>query len=239
MEHVLLTLMFMIFLACLNYSVIYDSHSMMETTTAEDAVDSIAKAADTVYSLGPCSKTYVDIVVPNSAVSSSVGDNRISLTIDTGAGYSDIVAVTIGDVTGCMPSNPGACRVPIEMTCSGVLVVGGVLSLRPSEIRFNVTDGGTTVVELNLTNNEDAIVSSIGWTVTGGVSSWTSITDMAAGLGSGISDQFNATFTIPSGTPTGTYSGTLTVNGTGGLAEVPIAINVMGSGTSTTTPGNR
>jgi uncharacterized protein (UPF0333 family) len=57
-EYIMVLSILMMSLGYTSYYVIFDSKKTMDLATAQEAVDSLAKAANTVYSLGPCSKTY-------------------------------------------------------------------------------------------------------------------------------------------------------------------------------------
>lgn len=235
MEYVIVLATLMLILGYVVYYVLYDAQKTMELTAAQDAVDSLAKAANTVYSLGPCSKTYVFVTIPGSAFGGSVGHNTILLKINTRAGESDVYALTIGNVTGYVPSSPKSYSIPVEMTCSGVLLVGGGFSVNPQEIRLNLTHGTLYTADLSLTNNRDLTISGITSSVSGDISGWTTISGLASSINSGATDAFTATFNIPLGTYTGAYSGTIVITGTDALIEVPVVIYVNGVIPTTTT----
>ena len=104
------------------YSFTYSSGSV-SFSQAQDAVNTLAKAADYVYSLGVGSKTRVSIIIPNNVVSSSVTDKRILLKIRTSAGVSDMVAFTKANVSGSIPTSYGYYNMLVNMTEQGIVQI--------------------------------------------------------------------------------------------------------------------
>jgi len=229
MEYVLVLATLMLILGYVGYYVLSDLQRTLELTAAQDAVDSLAKAADTVYAMGPCSKTYVYVNIPNSAVGSSVSHKVIKLQVDTGGGVTDVLALTNGNVTGYLPYAGRGYKIPVELTCSGILLVGGGFSINPVEVRLNTTQGNSTSMELNLSNNRDIAITGITYNFSGEVSAWANVNDLASSLDSNAMDNFTVVFDVPAGTLTGTYSGTLAIRGSGeALVEVPVVLYVSG-----------
>jgi len=85
-EYVLVLGTLLIALGYVGYSVLNESETTIKLAKARNTVDSIAKAADSVYSLGPCSKTYVEVSIPDSVEETSVSDNIIELKIGWAGG---------------------------------------------------------------------------------------------------------------------------------------------------------
>lgn len=227
MEYVIIIAMLMLAFGYISYFTLSDLQVSMELANAQDVVDSLAKAANTVYSLGPCSKTYVFVTIPNSVVDSYVKQNTIGLEMSIMGGNTDIYAHTLGNVTGYLPATPRSYyKIPVEMTCSGVLIIGGGFSITSREIRLNITQGESGSINLNLTNERGTIIGGMDSFVIGGASNWITISGLATSIDPGITDEFTASFNIPSETRTGTYAGTLMINGTDAFIEVPIYIVV-------------
>lgn len=235
MEYMSILALLILVLGYVGYSTLYDSQMTVEMTKAQDAVNSIARAADIVYSLGPCSKTYVFITIPDLVVSSSVGNHTVLLRIAIGNGQSDVYATTIGNVTGYLSPISGVYKIPVEMTCSGVLIIGGGFSINPLEIRLNITHGNSSSFNIELTNNRDTTIENIDYSVSGDISGWTGIASLANSIDSGSTYTFTLDVTVPYGTYSGIYSGTLTITGSeNALIEIPIIINVTGVAVTTT-----
>lgn len=95
---------------------------------AEDAVNTIANAADTVYSLGPGSKKYVWITTPGGVTQTLVNNTEISMKLYIFKGESDVFATTKPIVIGSIPAEKGPHRVAAESLGSGVVRIGEVIA---------------------------------------------------------------------------------------------------------------
>lgn len=101
---------------------------------AEDAVNTLANAADTVYSLGPGSKKYVWISTPGGVTQSCVGlvegspicvdSKEVSMKMYIFGGESDVFAKTKPTVIGSIPTAKGPHRIAVESLGSGVVRIG-------------------------------------------------------------------------------------------------------------------
>jgi uncharacterized protein (UPF0333 family) len=98
------------------------SQQALSAGKASEAVETIAVAIDYVYSLGYGTYTTVDIRLPGSVSSGRVGDGEVMFVLDTKGGKSDIVAPTIANATGTLPTKTGTHRVLVNYTESGVVV---------------------------------------------------------------------------------------------------------------------
>lgn len=98
----------------------------IKLSQAQDAVNAVAKTADNVYSLGPGSKDYVWITIPESVSLSDVDqDNKlILLKLNIFGGSSDIYASTISNVTGSIPYRKGTYLIQVQMLSDGVVFIG-------------------------------------------------------------------------------------------------------------------
>lgn len=95
------------------YSLSYSSE-MVSYNQAKDAVDTIAKAVDHVYALGPQSKTSVYVTIPSNVVNSSVSRNIVKLIISVAGRQNEIIAITKANITGNIPTKPGYYQVNIS-----------------------------------------------------------------------------------------------------------------------------
>src|SRR3989344_1202904 len=87
----------------------------------DDAVTSLAQAANEVYSLSPGTKRVVTIEIPSGVQDDVVAGNEIVLkTSDRG----DIVATTNALVVGSIPTEKGRYNVEVEHLTSGVVRIG-------------------------------------------------------------------------------------------------------------------
>jgi len=106
------------------YYAISESTSNIKLNEAEDAVNTIAKAADSVYSLGPGTKKYVNIVIPGGVEQGSIDGNAIKLRVSLFGGVADIYARSKASLIGGVPLASGAHRISIEALDSGYVQIG-------------------------------------------------------------------------------------------------------------------
>ncbi|MBI2673403.1 hypothetical protein HYX19_04025 [Candidatus Woesearchaeota archaeon] len=116
----------------------YVSFSKLSDTVrvnqAEEAVSVLAKTADTVYSLGPGSKSYVWITVPSGAVSTSISNNELLLRLSIFGSISDFHANTKANISGSFPSSQGSYKMSATMLDNGIVVIGLVNDTTPPVI---------------------------------------------------------------------------------------------------------
>lgn len=104
-----------IMVAVFSFAVFYSADSVA-SAQAQDAVNAIAKMADSAYSTGKGSFLKTTVALPEGVVSSSVNGKFVTITIRTSAGTSTIVASTIANVNGSIPSTRGVFAVSANMT---------------------------------------------------------------------------------------------------------------------------
>ena len=93
----------------------------------------IAKAANSLYSLGPGNQKYMYINVPKGMVDVNIYQREISFTMETAQGTQDIILVSQGYVTGVIPTEPGTYRISMRVLGNGVVLIGfpycGIMSV--------------------------------------------------------------------------------------------------------------
>lgn len=97
------------------YSFTRSSDSIV-LSQAQDAVGTLAKATDYVYSLGTGSSTKVTITIPKNVVESSIQSKVILLRVKLSSGISDIKATTKADVFGNISTSQGTYNMFVNMT---------------------------------------------------------------------------------------------------------------------------
>lgn len=97
------------------YAVTY-SYDSITTAQAQDAVNTISKAADNTYSLGVGSLSKVRVDLPQGIINDTVGPYVISFTVRTTSGVSDIVSVTKSTVSGSLPTAAGSYNIVLNNT---------------------------------------------------------------------------------------------------------------------------
>jgi len=120
-----------------------------------DAIQSIARKADSVYALGEGNRDFVWITIPKGIEYTLVGNKTI---LAHGTSFGDIDAMTKGDVTGTIPIIPGAYKIRIEMLDEKVFI-GPINDSEPPQIIATSPEGiiGSTNPTLTATTNEAAI----------------------------------------------------------------------------------
>jgi len=103
---------------------IYETNYKIRLNQADDAVNTLANAADTVYSMGPGSKKYVWVSIPSGVDSSLVNESMIQLTLSLFGGSSDIHASSKAVLVGSVPTGQGTYRIAVEALGSGRVRIG-------------------------------------------------------------------------------------------------------------------
>ena len=103
-----------------------DTGSKIRDTQASDVVNTVAGAANTVYSLGPGSSKYISIDVPEGVVSSAIQDNQVGIKVNLYNGVSDVFSTIKGNISGAIPITPGLHRLSITYLDNGIIYVGEV-----------------------------------------------------------------------------------------------------------------
>jgi hypothetical protein len=83
-------------------------------------VNSLANAADYVYSLGVGSQTHILITIPDGVTDIIITDKTILFKLETSSGTTDVIAFTKANVTGNIPTSPGYYSILLNMTEQGV-----------------------------------------------------------------------------------------------------------------------
>ncbi len=97
----------------------------LQVTYARLAVDKIADAADLVYVQGPPSQISVVVTLPDNIISTRVDSKEILLQLSTPGGASDVYAVTLGNVSGAIPTRPGPIRLLVKSEGTYVNITEG------------------------------------------------------------------------------------------------------------------
>lgn len=133
-EYIMITgLLLLVTIPLFAYAFIEVNRSV-QMNHAEDAVNTLANAADTVYSLGPGSKKYVWITTPGGVTQSCAGlvegsltctnSKEVSMKMYIFGGESDVFAKTKPTVIGSIPTAKGSHRIAVESLGSGVVRIG-------------------------------------------------------------------------------------------------------------------
>lgn len=124
LEYVLIVGAVLLITVPLFFYAFYETNSRIILNQAEDAVNTIAKAADTVHSLGPGSRKYVWVSIPQGVVSSSVDNSEVMLTFMKAGNENDIYASTRAVLVGYVPVDKGTYRIAVESLDAGLVRIG-------------------------------------------------------------------------------------------------------------------
>lgn len=211
----------------------YSSDSL-KISQAQDAVDRLAATADYVYSLGPNSKEYATVYLPEDISLVSVSGNRILFTIGTSAGSTDVFASSNAQLIGSLPNGRGKQKVLVQYLSTGRVVIGEAgLSCEPSYISHSASPGDAFEDRVNVTNNAIFDVTGVTATLSGTIASLASITqELPETLPAGEWREAVLGISIPEGTPTGVYGGYLAAESDNdGSCITQFTLHVSGSDT--------
>jgi uncharacterized protein (UPF0333 family) len=154
LEYILLVSIILVVLIALFHYSSTTSGGKISYNQAEDAITSIAKAADDVYALSPGSKKLVWVSIPGGVSFSSVNGTEIMLRLNTAGGESDIWRRTKGAVVGTIPTTRGTYQIAVELLPSGIVQIGSGNDTSPPNIIF-VSPQGASCNPVTLRANTD------------------------------------------------------------------------------------
>lgn len=93
---------------------------------AQVSLNELARAADMVYAMGPGTKAYAWLTIPNSATSTNVSGKEIVVTTAFGGANSDLFAMTKANLTGSIPGTPGTYKISAEALETGTVNISRV-----------------------------------------------------------------------------------------------------------------
>jgi uncharacterized protein (UPF0333 family) len=217
------------------------SNSVDDSKT-RTAVNSIAKAIDQVYALGPGSKISVTVDLP-SGIQSQIVENQLVGYISTvNNSPSHYYADTKANLKGELPLSPGVHEIVLTVNNAGEVVVGETgygLFLTPKTVlvSVDVNTAYNQVHVFNLANSNPNTAGSISITKSGTASSLISIGSYPSTLASDQNTNFNVTVSFPDTQPIGTYTAYLQVDSNNGSdrSVIQIIINLTGGSAPTCT----
>src|SRR3989344_4036144 len=142
---------------------------------ASIAAKKLAQKIDEAYSLGPGTKFFVEIDLPDNIESEFIGSNEFGWTLSTGSGTSDVYELTDAQIIGAIPSVGGIHLIPVEVLFSGIVLVGEGADDFDFPIIFlqapddNSTDfDGTVIFDFNV-NDFNSSISSCSLIIDGSI----------------------------------------------------------------------
>ncbi|MEK6817075.1 MAG: class III signal peptide-containing protein [Nanoarchaeota archaeon] len=130
----------------------------VKVSQANDAVTSLARAVNVVYSLGPGTKRFIEITIPGGVESTEVNGKLIQIRLHLFGGTSDVYATAITNVSGYVPSERGTYHLPLEAQEDGTVRIGGYNDTAPPTVIWKYPSGTIAVQDILLqaTTNEPA-----------------------------------------------------------------------------------
>jgi len=227
LEFILVIVIGLAFLIPISYLMFSYSADSIRTSKAYEVVESVAKAVDHVYSLGPGSQTYIEVLIPDGVYAEKclVENNTIRLSVRLFSGYADAIATTKAKVLGYLPTTPGTHEVLIRALRSGYVQVGEILVANPELISDTISPGSFKTESVTLRNKADFKVEGIQALGEGEIGDWVTISGVPSELDANSQASFSVKVTVPASQPTGIYEGLVFINSTNG-GETQIFLNI-------------
>lgn len=196
---------------------------------ARDAVDRLVGSADHVYALGPNSKEYVSVYLPEDLAGTNVSGKSISTRVYTTGGSTDVFASSKADLVGSLPRYRGRQRILVEYLQSGKVRIGEAgLSCSPSTLTKAINAGESASDSITIANTADYNITGINASLSGG-DGLLSIGTPPASLLEGGNGSLSVSYSIPAGYASGVHGAIVTVeSGNDGSCTSQITINING-----------
>ncbi len=133
-EYVIIVITVLLIITPLYYFASISSKEELAKNKAEDAVRTLSATAEQIYTLGPGSKRFVFVDIPESIADSKIEENKIILTISHKGEYIDILQKTTVNIEGNLPKKGGTYKIFVEKISNDTVYIGEVLDLSPPKI---------------------------------------------------------------------------------------------------------
>jgi len=121
-------LSFMIGISIIVATIVYVNSAKTEYLTsykinaAQNTVNKIAEAADTIFLQGNHSKIVMTLYFPDGISGTLVGDNTVMLNMTTSSGKTDVYQTTKENVSGNLPTSSGTYKITVENIGDSVFI---------------------------------------------------------------------------------------------------------------------
>lgn len=211
----------------------YSSDSV-KIAQSEDAVGRLAAGADYVYSLGPNSKEYVTVYLPQDIQATDINGSRILFRLRTSSGITDVFANSKAELIGSLPSYRGKQKILIQYLPSGKVSIGEAgLICTPSTLIASINGSGQGPIVLTVTNVADYRVTGLTASTSGAAAQFLYITSFGPGE---LDPEGNAvalgSYNVPPGTASGIYGGAVDIESANdGSCSMQVTLHVTGAET--------
>jgi len=211
------------------------SDTVLRAQQSQSAANSIARAADEVYSQGVGSRRSIDLIIPEGIVGASLVNRTILLRLAQAGGQSDITARTAEDVYGSLPGVPGRYTIWITAEEQRVQIRAGLqdLALNPTLLYYNTPTSNSTqniplsTIATNLGSSTLTVNTQLMWASAEVSVGYANPADSSFSLLPAESRTITLNVVI-NASAAGTYTGSLTANASNGdTTQAAIAIEVI------------
>lgn len=159
LEYLLVTGLIFVLIIPIFYYSLRESTEQIRFNQAESAVITLARTADSVYTLGPGSRDYVEIMIPPGVAGYVINDTEVSLIMERAGSNSEISYFSQAMLTGSLPTTAGTYTIPVEMLESGIVQIGFGNDTMPPIIVYTYPRGRITFndITLKVNTNEPAL----------------------------------------------------------------------------------
>jgi Mg-chelatase subunit ChlD/uncharacterized protein (UPF0333 family) len=196
---------------------------------AQDAVGRLASAADHVYALGPNSKEYVTVYMPEGIFGTRVTGSELLIIVSTSSGNTDVYATSKAALIGAMPSGTGRQDVLVEYLASGKVRIGEAgLVCSPSFISHSLNAGENGSDSITISNALDYDLTDLTVDIGGDAEGMVSVDGLASSIASGESDNLTVNYNVPESQMPGAYGATLqfdSANGSLCITQLTLQVN--------------
>lgn len=123
-EYLFITGVVFLTIITLFYYATTQSTLSIQMNQAEETVNTLASATNTVYALGPGAKKFFYITVPGGTQNISITNNEINIKMVIRQLPTDVFAATKPNLVGSVPTSPGTHRMYALTLDSGDVEVG-------------------------------------------------------------------------------------------------------------------
>ncbi|MCX8175124.1 MAG: VWA domain-containing protein [Candidatus Micrarchaeota archaeon] len=211
----------------------YSSDSV-KISQAEDAVGRLAAAVDYVYSLGPNSREYVTVYLPQDIEFINVSGKGIHLRLRLTSGMTDVAATTKADLIGALPQYRGKQKILVAYLANGKVSIGEAgIACAPQLITRSFNAGQNGSDEIRVGNSAEKEVRGISASLSGSAGAFTSISQPSPNsLLPGENATIAISYSVPENQGSGVYGGIVSVDSENdGACITQLAIYVAGKAT--------
>ena len=216
------------------------SQESVRILQARRAVESLANAADYVYTQGYGSRTTVNVIIPegidfdNSYIgkpltsSSEVPSEEINLRLYTQNGFTDVFKSTQEEVRGNWLNRSGPYFFTVYMSDDGYVLIAPYeleFLINQTYFTYNIQTGHTQNFAFNITSLVN-YTNQINFTKTGDISTWIDLSSDSINLAALNSQEITGLITVPTGATLGLHQGKITAESGNSSIDIYLDITV-------------